>query len=218
MDPNATASPSDKFLGAFPPSKPETAASLADELTEDDVFWTAHSSDHQNHPSTSSSPIRHRHRHVSRPDSFGILAALPAAEPDRARSVFFNHKASASASASASVSSSSSSSPSRMIPMIPRKAHADRHQSAPVNVPMMTEAMRRRRRSLRFDVVYDDEDEKEGDGDGDGEMMLPPHEVVSSRRSPRVACSVLEGAGRTLKGRDLRQVRNAVWRKTGFLD
>lgn len=214
MDPNATASPSDKFLGAFPPSKPETAApaSLADELTEDDVFWTAHSSDHQNHPSTSSSPIRHRH--VSRPDSFGILAALPAAEPDRARSVFFNHKA----SASASVSSSSSSSPSRMIPMIPKKAHVDRHQSAPVNVPMMTEAMRRRRRSLRFDVVYDDEDEKEGDGDGDGEMMLPPHEVVSSRRSPRVACSVLEGAGRTLKGRDLRQVRNAVWRKTGFLD
>jgi hypothetical protein len=29
---------------------------------------------------------------------------------------------------------------------------------------------------------------------------------------------VLEGAGRTLKGRDLRQVRNAVWRKTGLLD
>ncbi|PWA74521.1 Senescence regulator [Artemisia annua] len=26
------------------------------------------------------------------------------------------------------------------------------------------------------------------------------------------------GAGRTLKGRDLRLVRNAVWRKTGFLD
>jgi hypothetical protein len=29
---------------------------------------------------------------------------------------------------------------------------------------------------------------------------------------------VLEGAGRTLKGRDLRRVRNAVLRRTGFLD
>ncbi|CAN1134000.1 hypothetical protein LINPERPRIM_LOCUS16353 [Linum perenne] len=29
---------------------------------------------------------------------------------------------------------------------------------------------------------------------------------------------MMEGAGRTLKGRDLRQVRNAVFRQTGFLD
>jgi hypothetical protein len=28
----------------------------------------------------------------------------------------------------------------------------------------------------------------------------------------------MEGAGRTLKGRDLRRMRNAVWRTTGFLD
>uniref|UniRef100_A0A0D3FYH8 Uncharacterized protein n=1 Tax=Oryza barthii TaxID=65489 RepID=A0A0D3FYH8_9ORYZ len=30
--------------------------------------------------------------------------------------------------------------------------------------------------------------------------------------------TMMEGAGRTLKGRDLRRVRNAVWRTTGFLD
>ncbi|CAD5171230.1 unnamed protein product [Musa acuminata subsp. malaccensis] len=30
--------------------------------------------------------------------------------------------------------------------------------------------------------------------------------------------SVLKGAGRTLKGRDLRRVRNVVLQKTGFLD
>lgn len=50
--------------------------------------------------------------------------------------------------------------------------------------------------------------------------MLPPHEIVArnSALSPALACSVLEGVGRTLKGRDLRQVRNAVWRQTGFLD
>jgi hypothetical protein len=29
---------------------------------------------------------------------------------------------------------------------------------------------------------------------------------------------MLEGVGRTLKGRDLRRVRNAVLRKTGLLD
>jgi hypothetical protein len=28
---------------------------------------------------------------------------------------------------------------------------------------------------------------------------------------------VTEGAGRTLKGRDLRHVRNTVWKRTGFL-
>lgn len=55
--------------------------------------------------------------------------------------------------------------------------------------------------------------------DGDAEI-LPPHEIVarSLAQSPLLSCSVLEGAGRTLKGRDLRQVRNAVFRQTGFLD
>lgn len=103
-----------------------------------------------------------------------------------------------------------------MIPVAAKKAaQGDRHQSAPVKVPVMTEAMRRRRRGHQFDVLYDDDD-KEGD---DGETtMLPPHEVVASRQEDRVAYSVLEGVGRTLKGRDLRQVRNAVWRQTGFLD
>lgn len=58
----------------------------------------------------------------------------------------------------------------------------------------------------------------EGEDDKDNGVRLPPHEVMASRHSPMLACSVLEGDGRTLKGRDLRQVRNAVWRKTGFID
>nr|GMC96448.1 Chaperone protein like [Ipomoea batatas] len=33
-----------------------------------------------------------------------------------------------------------------------------------------------------------------------------------------VTFSVFEGVGRTLKGRDLRRVRNAVFQKTGFID
>lgn len=69
------------------------------------------------------------------------------------------------------------------------------------------------RKKQDFDDDYDMELEEEGE-------MLPPHEIVakSLAQSPMLACSVLEGVGRTLKGRDLRQVRNAVWRQTGFLD
>ncbi|WKA07725.1 hypothetical protein VitviT2T_025509 [Vitis vinifera] len=42
--------------------------------------------------------------------------------------------------------------------------------------------------------------------------MLPPHEIVA--RSHVMTFSVVEGVGRTLKGRDLRRVRNAVFQKT----
>jgi hypothetical protein len=52
--------------------------------------------------------------------------------------------------------------------------------------------------------------------DNEDDEMVPPH-VVAARRHAR-SSSVLEGAGRTLKGRDLRRVRNAVLRQTGFLD
>ena len=57
--------------------------------------------------------------------------------------------------------------------------------------------------------------------DGDDYEMLPPHEIVaraSGNGSPMIPFSVLKGAGRTLKGRDLRRVRNVVLQKTGFLD
>lgn len=65
----------------------------------------------------------------------------------------------------------------------------------------------------QFDEIDDDDDDGER-----GDTMLPPHEMIASRQSPMMTFSVLEGAGRTLKGRDLSQVRNAVLRKTGFLD
>ena len=42
-----------------------------------------------------------------------------------------------------------------------------------------------------------------------------PHEIVAHRQGS-IMFSVLEGIGRTLKGRDLTNVRNAVWRITGF--
>ena len=49
---------------------------------------------------------------------------------------------------------------------------------------------------------------------------LPPHEFLAQEyaRSQRTSFSVCEGLGRTLKGRDLSRVRNAVWSQMGFAD
>ncbi|KAL8148462.1 hypothetical protein AgCh_005726 [Apium graveolens] len=78
------------------------------------------------------------------------------------------------------------------------------HQSAPMNVPVWP---KKEMRSKNFDEI-------EEDGEEEGEM-IPPHEIVARSH---VTFSVFEGVGRTLKGRDLRRVRNAVFQQTGFLD
>uniref|UniRef100_A0A0E0D557 Uncharacterized protein n=1 Tax=Oryza meridionalis TaxID=40149 RepID=A0A0E0D557_9ORYZ len=82
-------------------------------------------------------------------------------------------------------------------------------RSAPVRIPSEAAAGRRGRWSAQSSVGG-------GGEDGDAAMVVPPHEVVARRAAAH--SSVLEGAGRTLKGRDLRRVRNAVLRRTGFLD
>jgi hypothetical protein len=46
-------------------------------------------------------------------------------------------------------------------------------------------------------------------GGREDEAVVPPHEVLA-RRAATVRSSMLKGAGRTLKGRDLRRLRNAV--------
>nr|XP_025878321.1 uncharacterized protein LOC107280824 [Oryza sativa Japonica Group] len=55
-----------------------------------------------------------------------------------------------------------------------------------------------------------------GGEDGDAAMVVSPHKVVARRAAAH--SSVLEGAGRMLKGCDLHHVRNAVLCRTGFLD
>jgi Senescence regulator len=62
----------------------------------------------------------------------------------------------------------------------------------------------------------EEEGERDRIGEDEMEEIVPPHVIVA--RSHMTSFSVLEGAGRTLKGRDLRSVRNAVLQKTGFLD
>ncbi|KAG7950527.1 hypothetical protein I3843_13G117900 [Carya illinoinensis] len=216
----------DRFLGSSPhhdntSSSSAPASSAGVELNEDDVLWTGDFSDldHHHHStppsSASSNPhnnLLHNHHHKSfaGSESFGILAALPENETSPNIRNFSHLYPKASLSLSSSSSSTSTS--SRIIPTIPKPSQdrmslpsSVRYQSAPVNVPVLAKAMRRHR---EFDAIDDVDD------DGDGEM-LPPHEIVARVQSPMLACSVLEGAGRTLKGRDLRQVRNAVWRRTG---
>ncbi|KAL9686763.1 hypothetical protein QQ045_031156 [Rhodiola kirilowii] len=82
--------------------------------------------------------------------------------------------------------------------------------SLPVNVP---EWSANRRGKICVGVMEEDEDEE-------AENRIPPHEMVARRaRSKRTASySMHEGIGRTLKGRDLSRVRNAIWEKIGFQD
>lgn len=59
----------------------------------------------------------------------------------------------------------------------------------------------------------EEEDEESG--------MMPPHEYLAKsqkRRSRKSGggASVFEGVGKTLKGRELRRVRDAIWSQTGF--
>ncbi|PKA65770.1 hypothetical protein AXF42_Ash013185 [Apostasia shenzhenica] len=228
---------SERFLASFS----STAAGVEDdaggvELDEDEVFWTGSESPELNNlfrsqasslPKPIPSPNPSRLSPTRRSDgsfgqnterNFGILAALPEEEKNGS---LLQRKTSISSSSSASASPSSSSS-AKLIPAIP-KPRPDfllslpggkiYHQSAPVNVPVVPQRMIRETSNL--------EEVDRGENDGNEDVMLPPHEIVaraSGMGSPMTTFSVLEGAGRTLKGRDLRRVRNAVWRQTGFLD
>ncbi|XP_027332715.1 uncharacterized protein LOC113847675 [Abrus precatorius] len=74
------------------------------------------------------------------------------------------------------------------------------------------------------DCGYEDHyyhDDEYGDDDvEDEDDMIPPHEWIARKlaRSQISSFSVCEGIGRTLKGRDLSKVRNAILTKTGFIE
>ncbi|XP_023729622.1 uncharacterized protein LOC111877325 [Lactuca sativa] len=88
-------------------------------------------------------------------------------------------------------------------------------QSTPVSVPDWSMIYGKSNRSSHNSPWLD----YGGGDDGDGNVM-PPHEWIAHKlaRSQISSFSVCEGAGRTLKGRDLSRVRNAVLTKTGFLE
>lgn len=214
---------SDRFFGVFsPPSSDSLSGGTSgtdDELNEDDVFWTGDFAENKRRmesPSVVSvgkqKVQNHRLQSFRQQEKFGILAALMEDSRKLNRPVLYRKP-------SISSPSSPTAAASRVIPAIPKPPQEREYsqsvpfkkfqQSVPVNVPLLPKKVRNGGKLVdEVDVEIDEEEE-----------MLPPHEIVArGSRSPKTTFSVLEGAGRTLKGRDLSQVRNAVWRQTGFLD
>ncbi|XXG65074.1 hypothetical protein AAC387_Pa05g2870 [Persea americana] len=195
---------SDRLLGLF--SQSPSISTVGSELQENDILWSAADEDRATPPPRKTAQIRTISAvGFPSPETSGILAALPETRPDSDRR-FLHRRASIAPPPSSRITIPS-------IPKPPSPRDHPAHQSAPVNVPVRIPApaaLGQRRSPPEF-VEDEEADDK----------MLPPHEIVarsSARGSPLTTFSMLEGKGRTLKGRDLRRVRNAVFRQTGFLD
>lgn len=81
----------------------------------------------------------------------------------------------------------------------------------PVKIPDWSKILGESRR--RESSGGDDGGNDSGDDEDD---KMPPHEYLA--RTRMASFSVHEGIGRTLKGRDLSRVRNAIWKQIGFED
>ncbi|XP_028755206.1 uncharacterized protein LOC114714627 [Neltuma alba] len=116
---------------------------------------------------------------------------------------------------------------------IPRASSQTSHKfealqgsSAPLNIPDWSKIYQKNvKTGPKIDGEEEHEhdknggDEEEEDGD-DEDRIIPPHEWLARKlaRNQISSFSVCEGAGRTLKGRDLSKVRNAILSKTGFIE
>ncbi|KAF3449827.1 hypothetical protein FNV43_RR05906 [Rhamnella rubrinervis] len=97
--------------------------------------------------------------------------------------------------------------------------------SLPVNIPADHRRHHHHHHRVIFSARFGDdkdadqcqleEDEEEEWEEGE---LVPPHVIVGRRIAGKMAFSVFTGNGRTLKGRDLSQVRNSILRMTGFLE
>ncbi|MFS7934021.1 putative senescence regulator S40 [Helianthus anomalus] len=86
------------------------------------------------------------------------------------------------------------------------EGHRQQQSSAPMGIPDGERSKGPR------DRCYEDDDD-----DDDGHMV-PPHEYIARRLATSSTSMCEEGVRRTLKGRDLNKLRNAIWTKTGFLE
>ncbi|KAL3851204.1 hypothetical protein ACJIZ3_013086 [Penstemon smallii] len=95
----------------------------------------------------------------------------------------------------------------KMIPNSNKKSISQQQHSAPVNIP-------------NWSKIYGKNISPNSDADDEDGNLIPPHEWIARKlaSSQISSFSVCEGAGRTLKGRDLSRVRNDVLTKTGFLE
>lgn len=98
--------------------------------------------------------------------------------------------------------------------------------SAPVDIPDWSKILKRdsSNEDLWDDECDSDDGTKKRFNDDfeteDGEEMVPPHEYLAKKLAGTqiASFSMLEGVGRTLKGRDLSKLRNSILTKTGFLE
>ncbi|KAK4361627.1 hypothetical protein RND71_020579 [Anisodus tanguticus] len=85
--------------------------------------------------------------------------------------------------------------------------------SVPINIPENLS-----RNSSWFKYVENESNHFEDGKYGEREMV-PPHVITGRRIAEKMmSFSICSGYGRTLKGRDLSQVRNSILRMTGFLE
>lgn len=117
----------------------------------------------------------------------------------------------------------SSNSEGKIVNLAPPPPPPHHQSSAPVNIPQWSKSYYSSEKglSLRDDDCGDSNDGyNHGGDDDDDEGMVPPHEYIARRvaRSQIASFSMCEGIGRTLKGRDLSKLRNAILTKTGFLE
>lgn len=214
MTNTSSSSSSIRFMGLLkqPDSDPNNNLNQLEEFDENDVFWYESSdcssvANSFSPPalSTSSSPTRllpQRAATLYKSSNSGLSAALSDDHhPLVRRKSTLNPSVSAASAA-------------KMIPPVFRSENSNPnslpkfHQSAPVNVPLWQKKSTGPLGGFdRFDEVDDELLEDQ--------VMVPPHVMVAQSH---VTFSVFEGVGRTLKGRDLRRVRNAVFQQTGFLD
>ncbi|CAL5357060.1 unnamed protein product [Camellia sinensis] len=99
-----------------------------------------------------------------------------------------------------------------------KRGEAGAAAALPVNIPDWSKILKEDYKENRWRESNDEVVEEEDDDDGDGGWgnRIPPHEFLARTRI--ASFSVHEGIGRTLKGRDLSRVRNAIWEKIGFQD
>lgn len=238
--------PAERFLGMFTsptPSLPTSPTAAGDELLEGDLlFAPAPSSDPPPPPppDPSGKPARVQGGHVGSSPRFtrgqealraaALLPwpppALPGAAPPQGPSPPRRRRRRPRRRPSRPVRRARDPSAPRVRFHLPEQPPAvPYHQSAPVKVPVRPRPPRRsgwdHLAGVPGDGYDDDDDEELLRGDA---AMLPPHEMVARASAgggfggPVKPSSMLEGVGRTLKGRDLRRVRDAVLRQTGFLD
>ncbi|KAK6149759.1 hypothetical protein DH2020_017284 [Rehmannia glutinosa] len=199
-----TTSRSERYLGSYGYNQGQGAANAASELGEDDVWSvvddTVNGDDHTGYGEWSSRASSQSN------GSFGSYRSHhPSPRADQ-----LHHQL---GGLSLAFDDPSNTAPQRMIvhqyrPQdnaveSPRGHHVA--TSAPVNVPDWSKI-------YRVDSV---ESLPDWDDSVNESELVPPHEYLA--RSRRMAAnSVFEGVGRTLKGRDLSRVRDAVWSQTGF--